>query len=154
LRSELVAVGNGLARTPRRRISSATLSRIVRGAEAKKLDTPIFPVSDTLAVVEHWLAGKVAGCRGDEATMIAELERAVAAEDALPYMEPTFWLVPVRPALGAALLSKGDATAAEKVFREDLKRWPRNGWGLLGLERSLRGQGRDEAARSRAPPIR
>ncbi|MGE3312708.1 MAG: hypothetical protein AB7O66_22290 [Limisphaerales bacterium] len=110
--------------------------------EVKGLDSPAFPVTSVLDVAEAWLAGRVAGALGDSAGMIRELERAKAIEDGMPYMEPSYWPLPVRPALGAALLSVGDAERAEAVFREDLERWPRNGWGLLGLEESLRAQGR------------
>jgi tetratricopeptide (TPR) repeat protein len=122
------------------------LSAIATSDEAKKLSSPVFPVADTLAVSAHWLAGKVAGAKGDERGMVEHLERAVAAEDAIPYMEPSYWPIPVRPALGAALLQSGDAAKAERVFREDLRRWPRNGWGLFGLEHSLRDQGKSESA--------
>ena len=34
----------------------------------------------------------------------------------------------------------------EQVFREDLRRWARNGWSLHGLEQSLRTQGRTQQA--------
>jgi tetratricopeptide (TPR) repeat protein len=116
------------------------LAAIVKSDELKKLSSPGFPVSDALVIPAHWLAGKVAGAKGDNAAMIRHLERAVAAEDTVPYMEPSYWPLPARPALGAALLASGDAAEAEKVFREDLKRWPRNGWSLHGLEQSLRAQ--------------
>jgi hypothetical protein len=78
--------------------------------------------------------------------MLQHLEAAVAAKDALPYMEPTYWPLPVRPTLGAALLQSGDPVRAEAVFRADLARTPRNAWGLLGLERSLRAQEKHESA--------
>jgi hypothetical protein len=78
--------------------------------------------------------------------MIAQLEKAVALEAALPYMEPSYWTVPVRPALGAALLQSGDAVKAEKVFRDDLKYWQRNAWSLFGLEQALRAQGKAQQA--------
>jgi hypothetical protein len=61
-------------------------------------------------------------------------------------MEPSFWPIPVRPALGNAWLQAGDAAKAEQVFREDLRRWPRNGWSLFGLEQSLRAQGKSQSA--------
>jgi hypothetical protein len=61
-------------------------------------------------------------------------------------MEPSYWPIPARPALGAALLQAGNAKRAEEVFREGLKRWPRNGWDLTGLEQSLRRQGKVESA--------
>jgi hypothetical protein len=48
--------------------------------------------------------------------------------------------------LGAALLKAGKPMEAEKAFRDDIQRWPRNGWGLLGLEHSLRAQGRADSA--------
>jgi hypothetical protein len=44
------------------------------------------------------------------------------------------------------LLQSGDAAKAEQVFREDLRRWPRNGWALFGLEQSLRRQGQGQSA--------
>jgi hypothetical protein len=103
-------------------------------------------VADTLTVAAYWLAGKVAGAKGDKRGMVEHLEKAVAAEDALPYMEPSFWPLPVRPTLGDALLQSGNAAQAEQVFREDLRRWPRNGWGLFGLERALRAQGKSQSA--------
>jgi tetratricopeptide (TPR) repeat protein len=122
------------------------LSTITASDEVKKLSSHAFPVADTLAVSEHWLAGKVAGAKGDKDKMVEQLEKAVAAQDAIPYMEPSYWPIPVRPALGAALIEAGNATRAEQVFREDLKDRPRNGWGLFGLEQSLRAQGKTQQA--------
>ncbi len=127
-------------------IELRALTDLATSDEAKQLDTPVFPASATLAVARAWLEGKVAGARGDQQAMLRHLEEAAAAEEALPYMEPTFWPIPVRPAWGAALLEAGDPARAEQIFRADLARVPRNGWGLLGLERSLRAQGRTESA--------
>jgi tetratricopeptide (TPR) repeat protein len=127
--------------------SEQTALASLAGSEAaKKLSTPQFPVVATLGVATHWLAGKVAGAKGDRRAMLEHLEKAVAAEDAMPYMEPSFWPFPVRPTLGAALLQSGEPAKAEEVFREDLRRWPRNGWGLFGLEQALRAQGRTQQA--------
>jgi Tetratricopeptide repeat len=44
------------------------------------------------------------------------------------------------------LLLDGDAAAAEKVFREDLKENPRNARSLFGLMESLKAQGNHDAA--------
>jgi hypothetical protein len=44
------------------------------------------------------------------------------------------------------LLKLDKADEAERVFREDIARWPRNGWGLFGLEQSLRAQGKNQSA--------
>jgi tetratricopeptide (TPR) repeat protein len=124
----------------------AAMTALIHSDNAAKLNNPHFPASALLEVADHWLAGKVAEAKGDSAPAIDQLERAVKAEDALPYMEPAYWPIPTRPTLGAALLKAGKAAEAEDVFREDLKRWPRNGWGLFGLEQSLRAQGESESA--------
>ncbi len=124
----------------------AELASLAHSEEARKLDNPYFPATRVLAIADHLLAGKVAGARGDQTAMLEHLEKAVAVEDALPYMEPAYWPFPTRHALGAALLQTGNAARAEQVFREDLKIFPRNGWGLFGLEQSLRAQGRSQLA--------
>lgn len=121
----------------------AALKKLVHSDEAKKLDNPQFPATGVLKVADHLLAGKVAP---DPKGAIAQFEKAVAAEDALPYMEPAYWPIPTRPVLGAALLQAGDAAKAEAVFRQDLQRWPRNGYSLFGLEQALRAQGKTAAA--------
>jgi hypothetical protein len=114
--------------------------------ETKKLDNPQFPASQIFQIAEKLLAGKVAGAQGNKEAMLKNLNEAVALQDAMPYMEPAYWPFSVRSALGAAYLSIGDPGKAEAVFREDLSRQPRNGWGLIGLEESLRRQGKKEAA--------
>ena len=124
----------------------ALLTKLVHSDEAKKLDNPHFPASSILLVADHLLAGKVAEGRGEMTQAIAHLEDALSAEVSLPYMEPSYWPYPTRPTLGATVLRAGDAPKAEQIFRDDLKRNPRNGWGLLGLEQSLRAQGKTESA--------
>jgi hypothetical protein len=74
-------------------------------------------------------------------------KRAVAAQDALAYDEPAPWYYPVRESLGAALLRSGQAAQAEAVFREGLRRGPRNGRLLFGLLESLRAQKKTTDAR-------
>jgi tetratricopeptide (TPR) repeat protein len=77
--------------------------------------------------------------------------QAVASADQLPYSEPADWFYPVRHFQGAALLRAGKATDAEAVYREDLRRNPKNGWALFGLAQSLRAQKKDaEAATTEA----
>ena len=122
------------------------MSKLVNSEDAKKLNNPAFPATAMLAVAEQWLAGKVALAKGDKPAAIEHLQKAVKAEDEMPYMEPSYWPLPVRPALGAALLQAGRSAEAEQIFREDVQRWPRNGWGLYGLEQSLRAQGKADSA--------
>ena len=78
---------------------------------------------------------------------IESLRAAIEREDKLRYSEPPDWFVPTRHALGAVLLHDGQPAEAEKVYREDLRRWPNNGWSLFGLSASLEAHGKkDEAA--------
>jgi tetratricopeptide (TPR) repeat protein len=87
-------------------------------------------------------AARLAAARGDRASAIGGLRRAVAQEDQLSYDEPADWFFPVRHLLGAALLEAGRAAEAEAVYRADLARNPDNGWALFGLAASLRAQHR------------
>jgi pimeloyl-ACP methyl ester carboxylesterase len=54
----------------------------------------------------------------------------------------------VREVLGGVLLLHGNNAAAEKVFRDEILRRPRNGRALFGLAESLRKQGKEGAAKS------
>ena len=98
---------------------------------------------DILAIAGNVLGAKIALARKDNAAAIAMLRDAVAVQDKLNYGEPPDWFSPVRESLGAALLMNGAATEAEKVFREDLDRNPRNPRSLFGLQQALKAQQRD-----------
>jgi predicted Zn-dependent protease len=100
-----------------------------------------------LGVAVHVLAGEIAGRERTWDEAETHLRAAVAAEDALPYMEPPYWHHPVRHALGAVLLEAGKAREAESVYHEALLKFPENGWALEGLRKSVEAQGkRAEAA--------
>jgi tetratricopeptide (TPR) repeat protein len=103
--------------------------------------------ADLLAVAEHLLAGEILYREGKVEEGIAELCEAVRREDLLRYSEPPDWIHPIRHALGATLLAEGRAAEAEKVYRDDLKKLPENGWSLFGLARALRLQKKDDEAK-------
>jgi tetratricopeptide (TPR) repeat protein len=106
---------------------------------------------DVLGVAEHLLTGEILYREGKPDEAFAALREAVRREDALRYAEPPDWIIPVRHALGAALMQSGRYGEAERVYRDDLERHPENGWSLFGLARSLELQGKaDEAERVRA----
>ena len=71
---------------------------------------------------------------------------AATIEDAGLYFEPPKWYYPIRHSLGAALLKAGQNREAEQVYREDLRRFPDNGWSLFGLSQALRAQGKTKEA--------
>ena len=60
----------------------------------------------------------------------------------MKYGEPPDWFFPVRESLGGALLRSGNAVEAEKVFRADLERNPRNARSLFGLREALKSEGK------------
>jgi tetratricopeptide (TPR) repeat protein len=101
---------------------------------------------DLLAVASPMLDGEMAAQRGDFDSAVASLTSAIAVEDTLRYDEPPDWIQPVRHTLGAVLLRAGRYADAEAVYRDDLKRYPENGWSLFGLSRALHLQKKVEAA--------
>jgi tetratricopeptide (TPR) repeat protein len=98
---------------------------------------------DVLKIARDVLGAKIALAKKDNASAIAQLQEAITVQDSLKYNEPEDWFFPVRESLGAVLLINGDAAGAEKVFREDLDRHPRNPRSLFGLEAALKAQKRD-----------
>lgn len=122
--------------------------RIVREAAEKTPPDQVFamPVNnktkDVLSIAVNVLGAKIALARKDSTNAIAMLRQAVATQDSLNYDEPPDWFYPVRESLGAVLLLSGNAPEAEKVFREDLERNPRNPRSLFGLSEALRAQNR------------
>jgi tetratricopeptide (TPR) repeat protein len=103
-------------------------------------------VSAVFKIHENLLAAAIARSRSDNNGAVESLKQAVAAEDALNYSEPPAWYPPVRSALGKLLLANNQAAEAEKVFREDLAKNPRDGRALGGLRDALNAQNRQYEA--------
>ncbi len=106
---------------------------------------------DLLAITGGILRAELLRGEGrlDEAIRI--LEECVVVEDGLRYDEPEPLNFSARHWLGATLLEAGRPVDAERVYRAELEDHPRNGWSLLGLEQSLRAQGKNaEADEARA----
>jgi len=142
--------GRGLALAGTGKIADAEAEyKIVSEAEAATPPDVIFqmPINnktkDILKIAENVLGAKIAIAKKDTAGAISMLRDAVAIQDKLNYGEPPDWFYPVRENLGGALLMSGDAAGAEKVFREDLDRNPRNPRSLFGLRQALLAQKRD-----------
>jgi tetratricopeptide (TPR) repeat protein len=123
---------------------AAFRNELARVEEARPIGNN--PGRKVLEIPEKLLEGEIAYRRGDEEAGLAALRKAVEIEDALVYDEPPDWMMPARHPLGAALLASKRFEEAETVFRQDLKRFPDNGWGLFGLHAALRGLGRDAEA--------
>ena len=95
---------------------------------------------DVLALASRVLDARLAWSRSDRKASIEAWRAAASQQDALFYDEPPPFYYSVRESLGSALLRDGQAEEAEKVFREDLARNPRNGRSLFGLAESLKAQ--------------
>ena len=121
--------------------------KLEQSEKVRAMDTPYFPGTKILAIANQVLAGKIAGARDQKNEILEHLQKAVQLEDQMPYMEPPYWHSSARRSLGAALLKAGKSPEAEKIFREDLKKLPNNGWPLFGLAQRLREQGKIAEAR-------
>jgi tetratricopeptide (TPR) repeat protein len=140
--------GVALAATGKAREARAAQASF-RAAAAKVAEDARFgnnKAPDLLAIAGLVLEGEILLREGDIKGAITALEKAVLREDQLRYAEPPDWFVPARHALGAVLLRDKQAAAAEKVYREDLRHWPDNGWSLHGLAQTLDVLGRKAEA--------
>jgi tetratricopeptide (TPR) repeat protein len=107
--------------------------------------------ADLLGIAERVLTGWTEAAAGRFGPAAEALREAVRREDALLYGEPPEWTVPARQDLGAVLLMAGRPAEAEQAFREDLAKFPENGWSLHGLATALRAQRKNaEAERAEA----
>ncbi len=96
---------------------------------------------DVLALVGEIIAARLSATPAES---LPHWEKAVGLQDALVYDEPPAWNYPVRESLGAALVRAGRGAEAEKIFREGLKRSPRNGWMMFGVIEAMKAQGKSD----------
>jgi len=102
-----------------------------------------FHVSEhLLGALTGILDGEIRRLTGDLDGAIAAFERGVQLEDLMIYDEPEPLMFSARHWLGAALLDAKRFADAERVYREELRNHPRNGWSLFGLSQALQAQGR------------
>jgi tetratricopeptide (TPR) repeat protein len=142
--------GRGMALASTGEVSEAEAEyKVVSDAEAATPPDVVFAMpfnnkaKDIMKIAKDVLGAKVAMAKKDNAGAIVLLREAVAIQDTLKYGEPPDWFFPVRESLGAALLISGDTAEAEKAFREDLDRNPRNPRSLFGLHQALKAEKRD-----------
>ena len=125
------------------------IKSILEDPETAGIVATAFNASDRIARIAYEIvAGELAHLEGRPSEAVSHLEKAVEAEDALTYTEPSAWHIPPRQTLGAVLMDLGKYEEAEAVYREDLKRLRQNGWSLYGLFRALEAQGRGSEARA------
>ncbi len=161
-----VVEGLPVSTAHRHMVRAIALSALGRVREAEKeaaaLRTAVAAISKdaawgsntaagAMAVGVPYVEGEIAYRKGNQTAAIAKLREAVALEDGLKYDEPPAWTVPTRHSLGAVLIAARRYADAEAVYRDDLRRYPENGWSLRGLAQALEAQGkREEAAEVKA----
>ncbi|MGI8619767.1 MAG: hypothetical protein ACR2L6_11885 [Gemmatimonadaceae bacterium] len=126
-----------------------TVTAIARGtspADRTAMSAGVGENKIIMDIAMHALAAEIAYRRGNFPGAVAHLTVAAELEDSFNYVEPPQWATPIRRSLGAALLKAGRPADAERVYMEDLLRFPENGWSLHGLAASLRAQGKTDAA--------
>jgi tetratricopeptide (TPR) repeat protein len=104
----------------------------------------INPAEQVCKIASHVLSAELMTLKGDYKKAIELLKKAILLEDNLNYNEPPDWFFSVRHLLGDVLIKSGDYAGAEKIYKEDLSEWPKNGFALNGLYESLKGQNKIE----------
>jgi tetratricopeptide (TPR) repeat protein len=137
---------DALGRTGEAAIESGRLDAIATNPEVAGLRLEFNSSAAILGIASAVLKAKIAHTAGDIRSAAGHLGEAARLEDALTYGEPPEWTVPVRQEAGRMLLSGGRPAEAERVFLEDLERFPANGWSLFGLSEALASQGRNGEA--------
>lgn len=124
----------------------AAFTALTTDKDIDPLDVQSFPGASLLRIARLVLEAEKAGTRGETDLAVAAWTAAIARQDKIPYMEPPYWYYPLRQSLGALLVRTGRFAEAEKIYREDLRRNPENGWSLFGLLQCQRAVGQHDAA--------
>jgi tetratricopeptide (TPR) repeat protein len=136
----------GLAFAAKGQLDSATAARDSVSAIAERIppeQTANLNSSRALLQVgERSLSAELVARQGHTDEAVRIFREGIAIEDELIYDEPTAWPLPLRQQLGAVLLAARRNKDAEQAFRQDLVRYPNNGWSLHGLAEALSAQGR------------
>ncbi|MDN5214282.1 tetratricopeptide repeat protein [Fulvivirgaceae bacterium BMA12] len=103
-------------------------------------------ITDVLEIANHVLTAEIAANKGNYDVAVEHFQTAINIEDHLIYNEPPDWFFSVRHHLGATLLEMDKYEEAETIFRQDLAKYPENGWALNGLMNSLENQDKKEEA--------
>lgn len=109
----------------------------------------IFGINKAQSVVD--IAMKVLAAEIAQKKMLFEdaeklLLEAIEIEDNMSYNEPPDWFFSVRHILGELYMNQNRFSNSEAIYRADLKNFPKNGFALNGLFKSLVEQGRNEEA--------
>ena len=139
--------GQGYARlrTGEKDFARPYLARVLKTAAESTAVFRGHPAKNLIGALGGILEGELYRADGDSDKAIASFERAVDLYNKLVYDEPEVLPFAAQHWLGAALLEVKRYPDAERVYREELKKHPNNGWSLFGLKAALEGQGKPSA---------
>ena len=115
---------------------------------------------DLLADPRSGAAGGSGGCvalseagapSASMAAAAARMQRAVAIQDDMEYMEPERWYLPMRNCLAALHLAAGDPAQAAEVLQRELLEHPRSAAATAGLAQAAAAAGARGLATAPAP---
>ncbi len=143
--------GQGMANVAKGDLKAAEANLAALNSEVEKAPAEAMVDKNSLKTVfglaAHYLEAKIAEAKKDYPAAEKHYQMAADMHDGFNYIEPPEWPFPVYEAIGNMELAANEAPEAEKAFREDLKRNPRNGRSLYGLMQSLKAQKKDASAR-------
>ncbi|HEU5292511.1 MAG TPA: hypothetical protein VFU05_17810 [Cyclobacteriaceae bacterium] len=145
------AKGMALANSSKINQAQEALDSLKALAQTEEVKTmmiwEINTTADVCNIAIHVLEGELERIKGNTTAAIDHFKQAIVIEDQLNYNEPPDWFFSVRHFLGDVYLRAGKYGEAERVYREDLTYWVKNGFALNGLHHSLLLQKKnDEAA--------
>lgn len=91
-------------------------------------------MSSLVNIADKVLKAEILASERNYTQSINLLQKAVMIEDGLNYNEPPDWFFSTRHHLGAVLIEAGKYNEAIKVYVEDLKVFPKNGWAYHGMK--------------------
>jgi tetratricopeptide (TPR) repeat protein len=139
--------GQGYARlrTGDKEFARPYLLRLQKSAAESKDLFRGHPAHDVLGTLAGILEGEIDRADGKLDDAIKALETANDRYNAIIYDEPEPLPFASQHWLGAAYLEAKRYPDAERVYREELKKHPKNGWSLYGLRAALEGEGKPTA---------
>jgi tetratricopeptide (TPR) repeat protein len=123
-----------------------TLNQIAKGINPTAATISSSPINKVVEIAQHSLMGEIAYRGGNLAEAETHFRAAYDMNNSLNYTEPPDWYYPVHHSLGMVLIDAGKAAEAEKVYQDDLKRFPENVWSLKGLALALHAQNKHSEA--------
>jgi hypothetical protein len=107
---------------------------------------PFSPPIEGAKCARDLLSGFIYYKQNKLAEAIVSFKQAAETEGNMTYNEPRDWLLSPKQWLGAALITNGQWSEAQKVFEKDLLVNNNNVWSLYGLHQSLTRQNKQSKA--------